>query len=80
MSAEIETPDVLPKRESDNETKQEKSNLSIETPKQPDLAKHDATILDLAFVMDCTGSMGSYIASATNVSFYLNCFFKAHLR
>lgn len=66
MSAEIETPDVLPKRESDNETKQEKSNLSIETPKQPDLAKHDATILDLAFVMDCTGSMGSYIASATN--------------
>jgi hypothetical protein len=36
--------------------------------KQPDLAKHDASILDLAFVMDCTGSMGSYIDSATNVT------------
>ena len=35
--------------------------------KAPELAKHDATILDLAFIMDCTGSMGSYIMNATNV-------------
>ena len=45
------------------------SNLTnIEQPQRPVLAKHDATILDLAFVMDCTGSMGSYIQSATDVS------------
>ena len=34
---------------------------------KPDLAKHDASILDLAFVMDCTGSMSSYIKNATDV-------------
>jgi Mg-chelatase subunit ChlD len=39
--------------------------LQIEKPEQPQLAKHDSTILDLAFAMDCTGSMGSYIESAT---------------
>lgn len=33
---------------------------------RPELANHDSSILDLVFVMDCTGSMGSYIASATN--------------
>ncbi|RNA30666.1 type A von Willebrand factor domain containing [Brachionus plicatilis] len=33
--------------------------------KQPELAKHDSSILDLAFIMDCTGSMGSYIDNAT---------------
>ena len=37
-------------------------------PKQPELAKHDSAVLDLAFVMDCTGSMGSYIQSATEVN------------
>lgn len=31
---------------------------------RPELAKHDSAILDLAFAMDCTGSMGSYIATA----------------
>ena len=36
---------------------------------QPALAKHDSSILDLAFVIDCTGSMGSYIQSATDVIF-----------
>ncbi|CAF0920593.1 unnamed protein product [Adineta steineri] len=39
--------------------------LNIEKPEQPQLAKHDSSILDLVFVMDCTGSMGNYIASAT---------------
>ncbi|KAK7103463.1 uncharacterized protein [Littorina saxatilis] len=31
---------------------------------QPPLAKHDSRLLDLAFAMDTTGSMGSYINSA----------------
>ncbi|CAC5418517.1 unnamed protein product [Mytilus coruscus] len=31
---------------------------------RPELAKHDSAILDLAFAMDCTGSMGSYIKTA----------------
>jgi len=35
--------------------------------KKPELAKHDASILDLAFVMDCTGSMSAYIKNATDV-------------
>jgi len=52
-----------------------RSNLtSLEQPQRPELAKHDTTILDLAFVMDCTGSMGSYIQSATDVSLLL-CLF-----
>ena len=41
--------------------------MNIEVPEQPKLASHDASILDLAFVMDCTGSMGSYIENARNV-------------
>lgn len=39
--------------------------MNVEKVKQPELAKHDSSILDLAFVMDCTGSMGSYIQNAT---------------
>ena len=35
-------------------------------PVKPELAKHDASILDLAFVMDCTGSMSSHIETARN--------------
>lgn len=31
---------------------------------RPPLKKHDIKMLDLAFAMDCTGSMGSYIDSA----------------
>ena len=41
--------------------------MDITKPEQPKLAKHDASVLDLAFVMDCTGSMGSYIENARNV-------------
>lgn len=41
-------------------------NFSPGDLKRPELAKHDSSILDLAFVMDCTGSMMSYIISATN--------------
>jgi hypothetical protein len=49
----------------------------IEKPKQPELAKHDMAVLDLAFVIDCTGSMGSYIESATEVFFILKLDFLA---
>ncbi|XP_041375542.1 uncharacterized protein LOC121388317 [Gigantopelta aegis] len=31
---------------------------------QPPIAKHDSSVLDMAFVMDCTGSMSSYIHTA----------------
>ncbi|CAF0991962.1 unnamed protein product [Adineta steineri] len=40
------------------------SSLHITKPDRPELAKHDASILDLVFAMDCTGSMASYIQSA----------------
>lgn len=40
------------------------SAIHVEKPERPELAKHDSSILDLAFAMDCTGSMGSYIESA----------------
>lgn len=56
------------KMSAEQATEDKKSNLTnIEKLDRPELAKHDATILDLAFVMDCTGSMGSYIQSATDV-------------
>ena len=38
-----------------------------EKVEQPKLAQHDSSVLDLVFVMDCTGSMGPYINSATEV-------------
>ena len=38
--------------------------IDIEKVERPQLAKHDSKCLDLAFAMDCTGSMGSYINSA----------------
>ena len=47
-----------------------------DTTKRPELAKHDATVLDLAFVMDCTGSMGAYIEAATQVIIILIRFFQ----
>lgn len=51
----------------------------MENVKQPELKKHDASVLDLAFIMDCTGSMGQYIENARNVikykQFYLKYFY-----
>ena len=38
--------------------------IKFEKVEQPKLVKHDSKLLDLAFAMDCTGSMGSYINSA----------------
>ena len=49
-------------------TTEDEKNTKIDAPKQPELAKHDTTILDLAFVLDCTASMGPYINSATEVN------------
>ena len=41
--------------------------MNSEKMEQHAVAKHDASVLDLAFLMDCTGSMGSYIENATQV-------------
>lgn len=40
------------------------SNIQYQKGERPDLAKHDSAVLDLAFAMDCTGSMSSYINTA----------------
>ncbi|CAF3590198.1 unnamed protein product [Rotaria sp. Silwood1] len=42
------------------------TSLQIHKPHQPELVQHDSSILDLAFAIDCTGSMGPYIVSAKN--------------
>ncbi|KAH3859160.1 uncharacterized protein LOC127871799 [Dreissena polymorpha] len=42
------------------------SKVEYEEVSKPPLKKHDIKSLDLAFVMDATGSMGSYIESAKN--------------
>ncbi|CAF1211826.1 unnamed protein product [Rotaria magnacalcarata] len=42
------------------------SAIMMEKVARPELAKHESSILDLVFVMDCTGSMASYIESATS--------------
>jgi hypothetical protein len=41
--------------------------MNFEKVKQPESANHDSSVLDLAFIMDCTGSMGCYIQNATEV-------------
>ncbi|CAD5115441.1 unnamed protein product [Dimorphilus gyrociliatus] len=43
---------------------QSDNSINVESVGQPSLAEHDSSVLDLAFAMDCTGSMGSYIAAA----------------
>ena len=43
------------------------SKMEFEKVEQPELAKHDSSVLDLAFAMDCTSSMGSYIRQAQQV-------------
>jgi Mg-chelatase subunit ChlD len=42
----------------------DKRKVKVDKVDQPQLAKHDSAVLDLAFAMDCTGSMGSYIRTA----------------
>lgn len=47
------------------------NKMAVQTPqsvKTPPLADHDSSVLDLAFGMDCTASMGSYIHQAQQVS------------
>lgn len=41
-----------------------KNKTNMDNVDRPPLKKHDIKMLDLAFAMDCTGSMGSYIDSA----------------
>jgi hypothetical protein len=48
-----------------SENEETKSKKQKTSPKLPGEAAR--AILDLAFVMDCTGSMGPYIHSATEV-------------
>ncbi|KAL3878646.1 hypothetical protein ACJMK2_030977 [Sinanodonta woodiana] len=38
--------------------------ISVEKVERPQVVRHDSKVLDLAFAMDCTGSMGSYIETA----------------
>ena len=45
---------------------EEVSKLTLEKVEQPDLADHDSKCLDLAFVMDTTSSMSSFIQAAKN--------------
>ena len=51
-----------------NKEKSDVEKKPTKNTKQPELAKHDASILDLAFIMDCTASMGPYILNATEVN------------
>ena len=43
------------------------SNLTLQVGEKPPLADHDSSVLDLAFVMDVTSSMSSYIRAAQQV-------------
>ena len=53
------------------EAKIKMSAINFEKQKQPELVKHDSSVLDLAFAMDATGSMGSYIINARKVELLL---------
>jgi len=46
------------------ENKQAAGSINLQVGDKPPLANHDSSVLDLAFVMDVTGSMGSYIHAA----------------
>ena len=46
---------------------QREGTIKVDDVDAPALAKHDSSILDLAFVMDCTGSMSSHIQTAQQV-------------
>ena len=57
----------------------EKNNpVTLQVGEKPPLAKHDSSVLDLAFAMDVTGSMGSYIHAAQQVK-YIYKIFKMYL-
>jgi hypothetical protein len=43
------------------------SAIIFEKQKQPEIAIHDSSILDLAFAIDVTGSMGHCIENARKV-------------
>ena len=41
--------------------------IEFQDVERPKVASHDSTVLDLAFAMDCTSSMSSYISQAQQV-------------
>ena len=43
------------------------NRLQFQELNQTEFSKNDMSLLDLAIVIDCTGSMGSYIQNATDV-------------
>ncbi|KAK3607402.1 hypothetical protein CHS0354_022566 [Potamilus streckersoni] len=56
-----------PEPDSTGTTSRSESNtgvISVEKVDRPQVVRHDGKVLDLAFAMDCTGSMGSYIETA----------------
>ena len=42
-------------------------SIQFQDVERPKVASHDSTVLDLAFAMDCTSSMGCYINEAQQV-------------
>ena len=46
---------------------QQRGSIQVEAVDAPALAKHDSSVLDLAFVLDCTSSMASFIHTAQQV-------------
>ncbi|KAL3878655.1 hypothetical protein ACJMK2_030986 [Sinanodonta woodiana] len=46
------------------ESKSEPDSVGATSKPEPQVVRHDSKVLDLAFAMDCTGSMGSYIETA----------------
>ena len=55
-------------------------SIQFQDVERPRVASHDSTVLDLAFVMDCTSSMGRYIRQAQQVSYkYITWDFSIHV-
>ena len=44
-----------------------RGSIQFQDVERPKVASHDSTVLDLAFAMDCTSSMSSYIRQAQQV-------------
>ena len=44
-----------------------RGSIKFQDVERPKVASHDSTVLDLAFALDCTSSMGTYIRQAQEV-------------
>ena len=51
-----------------------RGSIQFQAVERPKMASHDSTVLDLAFAMDCTSSMSSYIREAQQVGGNSNCY------